>query len=299
MADKSRQTATLIGLTAVLMWATLGLFGAGAGKVPPFLMNAMCFGTSGVLAFVYLAVRGELGQMKQPVRVQAFGTLGLFGFHFFYFTAIRNAPPVEANLINYTWPLLIVVFSAFLPGEHLRFHHIVGTLLGLAGAGLLISGGKGFSFDGGSALGYGAAVTSSLFWSSYSVLSRRLGDVPTGAVAGFCLMSAVLSAVCHEFLEETIWPRNLIEWSSVLALALFPVGLAFFVWDIGVKRGDIQVLGAAAYSAPLLSTLLLIAFGFGALTWSVAIACVAITAGAVIAAKDMIFWKRSALEDPE
>lgn len=291
MAETGRVKATAIGLSAVLMWATLGVFGAGSGKVPPFLLNALCFGISGTLALIWLTVSGKLDRLRQPLKVWAFGTIGLFGFHFFYFTAIRNAPPVEANLINYTWPLLIVLFSALLPGERLRIHHVIGTILGLAGAALLIGGGEGFQFSGSYAVGYGAAVASSLFWSSYSVLSRRLGAVPTEAVAGFCLMTALLSALCHVALEDTIWPSGSLEWASVLALALFPVGLAFFTWDIGVKRGDIQVLGAAAYSAPLLSTLLLIAFGFGALTVSVGIACLAITIGAVIAAKDMIFKK--------
>ncbi|MEP0452636.1 MAG: DMT family transporter, partial [Roseibium sp.] len=274
-------------------WATLGLFGAGSGSVPPFLLNALCFGLSGCLAMVWLAIRGKLSLMKQPLKVWALGTIGLFGFHFFYFTAIRNAPPVDANLINYMWPLLIVVFSALLPGESLRLHHVIGTLLGLFGAALLITGGEGLSFTGGSVLGYGAAVASCLFWSTYSVLSRRLGEVPTEAVAGFCLMTALLSAVCHVFLEETVWPAQATEWMSVVALGLFPVGLAFFTWDIGVKRGDIQVLGAAAYSAPLLSTLLLIAFGFGSFTLSVSLACIAITVGALIAAKDMIFRRSS------
>ncbi|QDG75308.1 DMT family transporter [Labrenzia sp. PHM005] len=294
MISDNRVRATVIGLSAVLMWATLGLFGAGSGEVPPFLLNALCFGISGILALILVTATGKLERLKQPPKIWAFGTLGLFGFHFFYFTAIRNAPPVDANLINYTWPLLIVVFSAFLPGEHLRVHHVIGTILGLAGAALLITGGDGISFSGGSALGYGAAVLSSLFWSSYSVLSRRLGQVPTEAVAGFCVMTSLLSVLCHLIWEETIWPQNILEWGSVIALALFPVGLAFFTWDIGVKRGDIQVLGAAAYSAPLLSTLLLIAFGFGALTLPVIIACLAITLGAVIAAKDMLFKKTAA-----
>ena len=294
MTDQAaRFRATLIGLTAVLMWATLGVFGAGSGAVPPFLLNALCFGLSGLLAFLWLAFSGKLSALRQPLKVWAFGTVGLFGFHFFYFTAIRNAPPVDANLINYTWPLLIVVFSALLPGEKLKLHHVLGTVLGLGGAALLVSKGEGLSLDPAFALGYGAAVASSLFWSTYSVLSRRLGEVPTEAVAGFCLMTALLSAICHLVLEDTVWPSGTVEWASVVALGLLPVGLAFFTWDIGVKRGDIQVLGAAAYSAPLLSTLLLIAFGFGTFTWIVGAACILITIGAVIAAKDMIF-KRAA-----
>ncbi|MBD8891696.1 aromatic amino acid exporter YddG [Roseibium litorale] len=294
MSDATRVRATLIGLSAVLMWAALGLFSAGSGKVPPFLLNALCFFLSGSLAVVWLALRGKLRLLRQPLKVWAFGTVGLFGFHFFYFTAIRNAPPVDANLINYTWPLLIVLFSAFLPGEHLRLHHVAGAVFGLFGAVLLISGGEGLSLDGSSSLGYAAAIASSLFWSSYSVISRRLGAVPTEAVAGFCLMTAFLSLVCHLALEETVLPAGFYEWLSVVALGLFPVGLAFFTWDIGVKRGDIQILGAAAYSAPLLSTLLLIAFGYGTFTLTVSFACLAITFGAVIAAKDMIFSRKKA-----
>ncbi|WP_328805102.1 aromatic amino acid exporter YddG [Stappia albiluteola] len=293
-APASRLRATLIGLTAVLMWSALGLFGAASGKVPPFLLNALCFGISGLAATVYVLSRpGGAALLRQPLRVWAFGTAGLFGFHFFYFTAIRNAPPVDANLINYTWPLLIVVFSALLPGERLKPHHVVGALLGLGGAALLVTGGSGLSFDPVYGFGYLAAVCSALFWSSYSVLSRRLAAVPTQVVAGFCLATSALSLICHLALEETVWPQGASEWLAVLGLAAFPVGLAFFTWDIGVKRGDIQVLGAGAYAAPLLSTLLLIAAGYGEFTLVVAIACLAITLGAFIAARDLLL-RRSA-----
>ncbi|MBO6509630.1 MAG: EamA family transporter, partial [Roseibium sp.] len=89
MADGARLKATLIGLSAVLMWATLGLFGAGSGQVPPLLLNALCFGISGSIALVWLMLSGKLRLLRQPFRVWAFGTVGLFGFHFFYFTAIR------------------------------------------------------------------------------------------------------------------------------------------------------------------------------------------------------------------
>lgn len=286
--DRTRLRATLIGLTAVLMWSTLGLFGAASGAVPPFLLNGLCFGLSGLAATLWLAARGRLALMRQPAGVIAFGTLGLFGFHFFYFTAIRNAPPVDANLINYTWPLLIVLFSALLPGERLRAHHVLGALVGLAGAALLVAGEKGLALDPAHAWGHLAAVASALFWSGYSVLSRRLGSVPSEAVATFCLATSALSFAAHALVEDTVWPRDAGEWGAVLALAALPVGLAFFVWDHGVKKGDIQVLGAGAYAAPVLSTILLIGFGFGAFSAQVAIACALVTLGAVIAAKDMI-----------
>lgn len=287
--EPERSKATAIGLTAILMWSTLAVFGAGSGDVPPFLLNALCFGMSGLGALVWLALRGELGALRQPLKVWAFGTAGLFGYHFFYFTGLRNAPPVAANLLNYMWPLLIVVFSALLPGEKLRVHHVFGALLGLAGAVLLITDGGKLMVNPADFWGYGAALAAALFWSVYSVLSRRLGNVKTGAVAGFCIATSILSAICHVFLEEPAWPSGAIEWWALVALAIFPLGLSFFTWDHGIKRGDIQVLGAAAYAAPLISTMLLIVCGFGAFTFAVGGACLLITIGALVAAKDMIF----------
>lgn len=290
----SRMLATAIGLTAVLMWAALGLMTATSGRVPAFQMNALAFGISGMTATVWLAVTGRLAVLRQPAKVWALGVGGLFGFHALYFTSLRLAPPVEANLVNYTWPLLIVVFSGLLPGERLRPHHVVGALLGLLGAAAIVTKGEGLNIDPAHAGGYVAACASALTWAGYSILSRRLGSVPTATVAGFCLATALLSVPCHLAFETTVWPEGATQWAAVIGLGLFPVGLAFFVWDHGVKRGDIQVLGAASYLSPLLSTLLLILAGWGSFTLPVGFAAAAITAGAVIASKDLLFRRRPA-----
>ena len=291
-----RTLATLTGLTAVLMWAALGLMTAASGRVPAFQMNAMAFGISGVTASVWLALTGRLAVLRQPLPVWALGVGGLFGFHALYFTSLRLAPPVEANLVNYTWPLLIVVFSGLLPGERLRPHHVIGALLGLVGAAAIVTRGEGLNIDPAHTGGYLAACASALTWAGYSILSRRMGAVPTATVAGFCLMTALLSVPCHLAFETTVWPESATQWAAVIGLGLFPVGLAFFVWDHGVKRGDIQVLGAASYLSPLLSTLLLILAGWGAFTAPVAFAAVAITLGAVIASKDLLVRRRPSAE---
>lgn len=294
-AIQHRRRATLIGLTAVLMWSTLGLFTAATGNVPPFLLNGLCFGLFGALALASMGFRpGAFRALRQKPGILLFGTAGLFGYHFFYFTGLRNAPPVEANLINYGWPLLIVLFSGLLPGEKLRWHHGLGAALGLSGVAMLVTRGAGLSFQGDYALGYAAALAAALIWSGYSVLSRRLTSVPTDTVAAFCIATSVLSFAGHLAFEETIWPATTSQWLAVAGLGLFPVGLAFYVWDFGVKHGDIQVLGAAAYAAPLFSTLLLIGFGYGAFTWAVATACALITIGALLAAKDLIFGHKRA-----
>ena len=225
---------------------------------------------------------------RQPAKVWALGLFGLFGYHFLYFAALRNAPAVEAGLIAYLWPLLIVVGSALLPGERLGWHHVAGALMGLAGTALILMRGADGGFGNGSLLGYVAAGLCALTWSSYSLISRRFGAIPTDVVVGFCLITAALSAVCHLLLETTVWPQTSLQWLAIIGLGLGPVGVSFYAWDYGVKKGNIQVLGVASYAAPLLSTLILILFGYGRATLGIAAACLLITGGALLAAKDML-----------
>lgn len=282
--------ATLIGGTAVVMWGALALFTQWTGTVPPFQLVAMTFAVAFLLAAAKWAARRESPRtyLRHPPPVWLLGVGGLFGYHFFYFMALRNAPAVEASLIAYLWPLLIVVFSALLPGERLRWHHLAGALIGLAGCVLLITGGGAVAFRTEYAIGYLSAAACALTWSTYSVASRRFGTVPTDTVGWFCAATAVLGLACHLAFERTVWPDGAGQWLAVLALGLGPVGAAFFTWDIGMKRGAIRVLGAFSYAAPLISTLLLIAFGEAGATWTVGLACLAIVGGALLAARDML-----------
>jgi drug/metabolite transporter (DMT)-like permease len=286
----SRRAATLIGFIAVLMWAVLALLTAASGQVPPFQLAAMTFLIGGMLGVASWPFRrGAVASLAQNWRVWALGVAGLFGYHFVYFSAIRDAPPVEVSLLAYLWPLFLVVFSALLPGEKLRVHHLAGVVLGLAGALLVITGGEGLSFANGWRWGHFLGFACAIIWAVYSVLSRRLAGVPTDIVAGFCLATALLAAICHLVFETTVWPQGPTQWLAVLGLGLMPVGAAFYTWDYGVKHGDIMVLGALSYLSPLVSTLILVACGFAPANWSVAIACLLITAGAVVASKDMLF----------
>ncbi|MBO0143913.1 EamA family transporter [Agrobacterium sp. Ap1] len=289
---------TLIGFTAILMWSLLALMTAASGSVPPFQMNAMTFAIGSLPGLVLLSIKPDrIRLLKQPAKVWIIGIAGLFGYHFLYFTALRNAPAVEAGLIAYLWPLLIVVGSALLPGERLRWYHVAGALAGLCGTVAIVSR-NGVSFDQSYLLGYGAALLCAFTWSGYSLLTRSFDRVSTDVVTGFCLATSLLSLVCHLALETTVWPASGGEWAAVVGLGLLPVGAAFYAWDYGVKNGDIQVIGAASYAAPLLSTLILLTSGFAEPSWRILIACVLITGGAVLAAKEMIKPKRKAAEAP-
>jgi drug/metabolite transporter (DMT)-like permease len=281
--------ATAVGGIAVLLWATLALFTTLTGAIPPFQLVAMTFGIAFVVGTIGSLVRGRglLNHLRQPPAVWLLGVTGLFGYHFLYFMALKAAPPVEASLIAYLWPLLIVLFSALLPGEHLRWWHAVGALAGLSGTMLLVTGGEGLTIKAEYLPGYLLALACAVTWSGYSVLSRRFGDVPTDAVGGFCLATAVLAGLCHLGFETTVTPEGP-QWLAVLLLGLGPVGAAFFVWDYGVKYGDIRALGALSYATPLLSTLLLILTGRAEGRWTIWAACALIVGGAVLASQDLL-----------
>jgi drug/metabolite transporter (DMT)-like permease len=261
------------------------------GAVPPFQLVAISFAVAFLIGLAKRAATGAslLGHLRQPAAAWLVGVGGLFGFHALYFLALKTAPPVAANLINYLWPLLLVLCAALLPGERLRWWHVAGAVAGLAGTALLILGGAGpTGVAARDALGYAAAFAAALTWMGYSLLSRRLGAVPTDAVGGFCGATAALAFLCHLFFEATVVPSGT-QWLAVLAIGLGPAGAAFFLWDYGVKRGDIRVLGGLSYAAPLLSTLLLVALGRAEATPRIAVACLFIVGGAALASRGM--WR--------
>jgi drug/metabolite transporter (DMT)-like permease len=282
------RTATLIGLAAILMWSLLAVLTVATGQIPAFQLAAMTFAIGALVGALTWVGRGDaVRALRQPLKVWLVGVGGLFGYHALYFLALRFAPPAEAGLLNYLWPLLIVLFSSFLPGERLLPHHVVGAVLGLAGTVLLFLGNDRSGFAPGQLPGFAAAIVAAFVWATYSVLSRRLKSVPTDAVAGFCLATSVLAALVHMLVETTVWPATPAQWLAVVGLGVGPVGAAFYVWDIGMKRGDIRVLGAASYATPLLSTAFLILAGFARPSVTIALAALLIAGGGLVAAKEM------------
>lgn len=284
--------ATLIGALAVVLWSTLALLTAATGRVPPLQLMALAFALAASLALGRWLVQGQgvLRHLSWPWRVWLVGVGGLFGYHFLYFLALRHAPVAEASLINYLWPLLIVLFSAALPGERLRWEHVAGALLGLLGTLVLLTEGGRLAIDRAHVFGYGMALACAVTWAGYSVLNRRFASVPSEAVGGFCAATAVLAALCHLAFEETRWPSGATQWLAVMGLGLGPVGAAFYVWDHGCKHGDIRVLAALSYLIPLFSTGLLVLAGEARPSWPLAVACLLIAGGAALAARGL--WAR-------
>ncbi|MEP7302922.1 MAG: DMT family transporter [Caldimonas sp.] len=265
--------ATGLALGAIALWATLASLGVALARLPPFLLTGLALLIGSVPAWPLAR------QWRVPASTLALGVYGLFGFHFLLFVALRHAPPVEANLVNYLWPLLIVVLApVFLPGLTLRPVHIGAAVVGFAGAALAILGGR--SVEAGFAWGYLPALGSAFIWASYSLLTRRVAAFPTAAVGLFALISGSLALLCHLAFE----PRVVLsgrEWGLVLATGLGPLGAAFYLWDAALKRGDARRIGILSYLTPLASTLLLLVTSGRPLTAWIAGASILIVGAAI------------------
>ena len=249
-------SATLAGVGALALWAFLGVLTRLAAGLPPLQLTAMGFAVAAALSLAVVAARGRLGLLRVAPIAWLHGVGGLFGYHALYFAALHWAPPVEANLLNYLWPLLIVLLSpVLLPGYHLNTRHILGALAGFVGAALVVTGGK-LSIDLTALPGYGCAALAALLWAGYSLLTKRVPAFPTAAIGGFCLLSGALSLACHALMEPAVHP-SASQWLTLLLLGAGPMGLAFFLWDKALKLGDPRQIGALSYLTPLLSTLLL------------------------------------------
>jgi drug/metabolite transporter (DMT)-like permease len=286
ITETRRRAGTLAGCTAIALWAFLAPLARMAQPTPPLLLTALAFSVGGLLALTLLALRGRAAlALRQPPLAWAHAVGGLFGFHALYFAALALAPPVEANLLNYTWPLLIVLLATPLRGLRLGTRRLLGVALGAAGAALLLGGGGGGPAPASAAIGFACALASALIWALYSVLAGtpRFAQVPTEAVAGACLAAACLAFAVHLWLEPPSWPQAG-QALPILLLGAGPMGAAFFLWDAGMKRGDPRLLGTLAYATPVASTLLLAAFGLGTLTWQTAAAALLVAGGGLLAA---------------
>ena len=290
---RTEAAATMQGLVAVLLWAALAALTTYAGPIPPFQLAAITFAIASLVGVGFSFASGEsVGPVfrTMPLGALALGVYGLLAFHACYFYALQQAPAIEVSLIICVWPLLMVLGSALLPSRHggmrLGWRHIAGAAVAFAGTLIVVSGAAGRADFSGNVSGYVAAVAAAVIWSSYSVASRIYRGTASSALIASCTVTAIGSAIMHAVFETTAWPVNAGAWAAVIGLGLGPVGLAFYVWDRGMKFGNMRLLGTVAYATPLLSTLLLASLGLGTPSSILWLAALLITAGALIASTD-------------
>ena len=278
--------SNLLALAAIALWASLAVLGVSLAHVPPFLLTGIALVIGSVPAWPFFR------QWKVSKSAMALGIYGLFGYHFLFFIGLRYAPPVEANLVNYLWPLGIVVMAPlFLNGVKLSGAHILAACAGFAGACVAILGDSLFArglqgISGASSVWvYLPAAGAAFIWSSYSLMGKRLNSTgrgfPTAAIGLFGLVSGLLSLLCHVLLEPAI-SLSTQDWGLMALMGLGPLGAAFFLWDAALKKGDARQIGILSYITPLASTGLLILVTGRPLTWSIGLATVLIIGAAVL-----------------
>ncbi len=270
--------ANLYALGAIALWASLASLGVSLTHIPPFLLTGITLIIGSVPAWPF--VLRDPSQWRIPMRTLALGVYGLFAYHFLLFIALRHAPPVEANLVNYLWPLFIVVLApVVLPGVALRVPHVVAALLGFGGAAIAIVGGRELS--GTLAWGYIPAAAAAFIWATYSLMTKRVKAFPTTAIGLFGLVSGALSLLCHVLLEPSV-ALQVRDWGLLAVLGLGPLGGAFYLWDKALKLGDARHIGILSYITPLASTTLLIVVSGRSFSWSIGLATAMIISAAVM-----------------
>ena len=279
---QSIPSAYRYALAAIALWVTLAVLGLSLKHIPAFLLTGIALLIGGLPAVPF--VLKDPAQWKVSASTLALGVYGLFGFHFLLFIALRHAPAVEVNLVNYLWPLLMVVLAPLLlPGLKLSARHLAAALLGFAGAAVAILGAAGQT-NGGWYWGYLAALASALIWSTYSLLTQRVRAFPTAAIGLFGLVSGLLSLLCHFLLEPATVLSNR-DWLLLTLMGLGPLGAAFYFWDRALKIGDARQIGILGYLTPLGSTALLLLATGQSLSWSIGLAAVMIIGAAILGAR--------------
>ena len=284
-----RSTSTLFALAAIALWSSLAVLGTLLQHVPPFLLTGIALLVGSVPAWPFF----RQWRVSWPALV--LGVYGLFGFHFFLFIALRHAPAVEANLVNYLWPLgMVLMAPLFLPGIKLSATYLIAACAGFLGAAiaimgdtLLASGVQGL-VSKGFAWGYIPAAASAFIWASYSLMGKRMTlqgrGFPTAAIGLFGLVSGVLSLLCHALLEAPV-ALNGQDWLLMTLMGLGPLGAAFFLWDAALKSGDARKIGILSYITPLASTVLLMFATGRPLTLGIGLATVLILGAAVLGSR--------------
>jgi drug/metabolite transporter (DMT)-like permease len=281
---------TLVGAAAIPLWATWPLLAVlSAGSIPLFQFLAIIFAVG---AAVLLLVRrpppprSETGVTpKSSLRASTWAAavmiaVGLFVSDIFFIKAIQIIPAAQASLLNYLWPLMIVVAGVPLGLVQASKRHTLSMLLGLAGAALVI----GPDVSAGAWSGIVLALATGLSWTAYCLFRLWQGpDAPDALVQGFAL-SAGAAIILHLAMETTVVPPIGALISAVL-VGVIPLALGNLAWDHGVRRGDRVLLATLAYATPLVGALFLIAFGFSQATLGLLAGGVCIVAAGIISAR--------------
>lgn len=278
--------ATLYGVMAIFLWGGLALLGVNTTSIPAFQLLAMCFLISSLLMFVkrMLAKKTIFEKPELTMSQWVIGVGALFGFHFCYFIALKSAPAIEVSLISYIWPMLLAIFVS---NKATIFKALIGGLVGFIGISFIIAGDNALSFNQDYIKGYLLALACAVIWSSYSwYLTKTTNKVDD--IGWLSLAVSFFALFAHLFLESSYWQFNFSQWLGILLLGLGPVGGAFYLWDIGMKKGNQTLLASLSFSTPLISAVILALAGLNSWSSNIVIGLVLILVGVLIVNKPQV-----------
>ncbi len=274
------------GVAAVLSWGTLAVLGKFAETADPRFVLALSFAIAALIgAAICLVTKRRIRPQMQKRNILFAGLLA--AYHLVYFTSFSHAPALHASLINYLWPALLILLGNLLFRLDSGWPGYAGAGLGFAGVSFLMLRDAHTNYDSNVLAGYLMAFCGAFLWALYSNLRRVDRADPVASMTLICMASSALcmlaAAADGTALETPDWK----EIVTIVLLGLGPAGSAFFLWDLGMKRGNVAALSIFSYSAPIISTILMVLVGFGEARWNVALAAFLIAAGgAVVGLRD-------------
>lgn len=288
MNHSSNTYATLIGYIALLIWSSYALVIVGLNQIPLFELLSLMFIISFMCTSIKLTIKRQWSLIKQPAIIWVIGVGGIYGNDLVTIGALKNAPPIQVDLINYLWPILVVVFSGFLPNEKFSLRAVLSAFIGLMGIYILLTNGHGLNaFHFEYIKGYLLALAASIIWASYTLLSRFYHNTPREMIGMYFGIGAIISVGLHCFHESTVVP-NMKQWILIAVMSFLVSGISYFMWDYGVKKGNIKLLGILTYGNPIISSVLLVIFGYAKYNTAIAVATFCVIAGALFGNEKLI-----------
>ncbi|MEW6026330.1 MAG: DMT family transporter [Planctomycetota bacterium] len=274
-ANNTELKSFIAAAGAILMWSFTALLTVKLPDVPSLFLTGATLFLGGLVSLPWMRA------WTWNIRFILAGTVAVFFYELFLYTALRASPCIECNMINYLWPLLIVLLSPLFDSRvRLKWFHIAGGFIGFAGAVIAIynpSGGISTVFY----WGYLLALAAAIIWAFYSLYMKRFGNISAWTMGLVCLISGTLALIGSAIAGETV-RLSRADGLIIGLIGIGPLGLSFCLWNYAMRNADPRKIGTFSYLAPVLSTFWL-SLGTGrALDVGLVIALILVVLGAIL-----------------
>ncbi len=213
----------------------------------------------------------------------AFGIMGIYGANLSFVYAMQCAPPEKVDLINYLWPILVTILSPLVFKAKVNFLSMLGVAIAFAGIFVVLTNGASLAgFEMQYWPGFLLALLNVIFWGTYVIVSKKNSTVPNEMIGLYCGIGAICSLIIHCYTENFLLPSNK-ELVTMITIGLTGQGLAYILWDYGIKSGHYYLLCTLSYFTPILSILLLVKFQYTMASDHLWIAATLVSLGACLA----------------